>query len=222
MRELTRADFEGLRAHALREPNRCKPDLLLYEVDGEQVVLKDYSGKAGVLREVVGPVLIGREARALRALRGIEGVPQFRGRPDRHCVAMSYVAGRRVAKRVFRLADNTDFFRVLADIVRQMHARGVVHLDLKHRSNLMVREDGWPAIIDFESALCFGPRRLLGRLAVAVLGQVDLLALENWKRRLCPGALSRRGRRRARLARRLRGWWVPRRFLTAFRDIFVR
>ncbi|MHC4480608.1 MAG: hypothetical protein ACYS1C_06520, partial [Planctomycetota bacterium] len=61
-----------------------------------------------------------------------------------------------------------------------------------------------------------------GRWAVRLLGQLDWLAVQHWKRRLCPQALSASDMRKARLARRLRGWCIPRRIVGALRDIFAR
>ncbi|MHC4788633.1 MAG: phosphotransferase [Planctomycetota bacterium] len=222
MHNLTRADLAGLAVSPIRRGVPHKPDLLVYEAGDERIVLKDYSAKRGVLREVLGVIFTAREARALKALRGLEGVPQFRGRPDRHSVAMTFVDGRRAVKSDPELQGNERFARELEQTIRRMHARGVVHLDLKHRSNLMVSGDGHPVVLDFESALCFRTGWFGGRWAVRLLGQLDWLAVQNWKRRLCPQALSASDMRKARLARRLRGWWIPRRIVGALRDIFAR
>jgi serine/threonine protein kinase len=137
---------------------------------------------------------------------------------------MSYVQGRPARRAVGELPDSRAFVRALEGTVRQMHRRGVVHLDLKHRSNLLVTEQGDPLVLDFESAVRFNPRSLVGRAAVALLGQFDWLAVANWKRRLCPQMLraSPGARRRARLARRLRGAWLPRRIIDVFVDLLVR
>jgi hypothetical protein len=220
MRELTRADFCAPPLRRLREGVGHKPDLTVHRVGSEQVVLKDYSRKRGVWRGVIGVVCTGREARALRALAGVEGVPRFRGRPDRHSVAMAFVPGRLARKDDPALAGNRDFVEALERVVRQMHARGVVHLDLKHRSNLMVTPDGRPVVIDFEAALVFNCRRRPGRLAVRLLGRLDRLAVQNWKRRFLREDLSDGDARDARLARSLRGWWLPGRFIRALRDVF--
>jgi predicted Ser/Thr protein kinase len=193
-------------------------------VNGEDVLLKDYGRKAGMWRDVLGVVFTGREARALRALRGVQGVPQFRGRPDPYCVAMTFISGKRVRRSDPEVRDNEDFVRQLTHTVHEMHRRGVVHLDLKHRSNLMVSAAGQPVVLDFESALCFHRTWLIGPLAVMLLGQLDWLAVQNWTRKLCPQMLahSRSDRRRARLARGMRRWWLPRRILDAMLEIVVR
>lgn len=222
MRNLTRADLDTLPAVPLRCGHTYKPDLLIYRVGGEEILLKDCSRKTGVWRNLVGVVVTGREARALRALAGLRGVPQFRGRPDRYSVARTYICGRKASAGDPQLQGNEDFVRELERMVARMHSRGVVHLDLKHRPNLIVSSAGHPVVVDFESALCFDRAGLGGRLAVRVLGQLDWLAAANWRRRLCPDTLSASESRKARLARRLKGWWLPRRVLDVFLSVIER
>ncbi len=210
---LSRADLEAVAAETLRRGRSYKADLLLYRLGGEEIVLKDYSRKGTLWRETLGVLCTGLEARALRALKGVPGVPEFRGRPDRYSVAMSYVAGRRASGSDPELQGNEGFVRELERTVKLMHGRGVVHLDLKHRTNLLVTSDGRPVVLDFESALCADPSGLVGRLLVRLLGQFDWIAVQNWKRRLCPSALSRADLRKAELARKLGRWWLPRRLI---------
>ncbi len=224
MDNVTRADFEGLPARTIRRGLNYKADLLVYRMDGEEVLLKDYGAKAGMWRDVLGVMFTRREARALRALQGVKGVPQFRGRPDAYSVAMTFVSGKRARRNDPELRGNEEFVRSLARIVREMHRRGVVHLDLKHRSNLMVSEAGQPVILDFESSLCFSRALPVGRLIVLLLGQLDWLAVQNWTRKLCPHMLtrSRFAAPGARLARGARSWWLPRRVLDAMLDMMAR
>lgn len=210
---LTRTDLRKGPVRLLRAGTSYKADLLLCRCGGQDVVLKDYSRKAGLWRHVVGVIGTALEARALRALAGVAGVPEFCGKPDRYCVAMTFVPGRPARGAAAELRGNEAFVRDLVRLVDEMHARGVVHLDLKHRSNLMVSEDGRPIIVDFESALCFRPGGAFGRLMVGLLGRLDRAAVLIWTRRLCPHLLSKRDRRRVRLHRLLRQWWLPRQIL---------
>ncbi len=212
-RKLTRTDFDGPPAERMRVGAPHKADLLVYEIDGERVVLKDYAAKQGIWRDGLGVAFTRRESRALKALRNVEGVPQFRGRPDRHSVAMTLLNAEPLRKRDPRVGGNEAFVRDLVRIVRQMHERGVVHLDLKHRTNVMVSSAGRPVVIDFESAFTFDPDTWGGRLAVRLLGTVDRIALQKWKLRLCPQMLSAQQMRRAMLMRRLSGWFLPRRLV---------
>jgi hypothetical protein len=209
---LTRADLRRLPVRSFRQGADYKADLLLYERDDGPILVKDYAAKNGIWRRL-GSVGTWLEARALRALADVEGVPRFLGRPDRYSVAMSLLHGRRARKADPELRGNEAFVRDLERLVGQIHARGVVHLDLKHRSNLLVSEQGKPMILDFESALCFNPDGAVGRLLVRVLGSFDRLAVLNWTHRLCPQAFSASRMRTAARMHRLRKLWLPRRLV---------
>ena len=218
---LTREDLRRLPVRPFRAGAGYKADLFLYEASDGPILVKDYGGKSGIWRHL-GALGTRQEARALRALGDVDGVPRFLGRPDRHCVAMSFVPGRRARKADPELRGNEAFVRDLQRLVEQMHARGVVHLDLKHRSNLLVSGQGKPVVLDFESAVCFNPDGVLGRLLVRMLGSVDRLAVLNWKRRLCPHAFSASQMRTATRLHRLRKLWFPRRMMDALLAIVAR
>lgn len=219
---LTRTDLTDLPAKVLRQGHPYKADLSIVRGPDELLVLKDYRHKHGVCRDLLGVTATALEARALRTLEGVAGVPQFRGRPDRFSVLMTFVDAERARRTDPRVKDSEGFVRDLERIVAEMHERGVVHLDLKHRSNLLVGKQGQAVVIDFESALTFDPDRWYGRMALRLLKWVDLLALLNWKRRVCPGLLSEREARQARRLRRFRKWWFPRRLADGLLSIWAR
>ena len=77
-----------------------------------------------------------------------------------------------------------EFVASLERAVRMMHARGVAHLDLRHRSNVLVGEDGEPILIDFASALCFHPGGVAARWLLPLFARYDLRAVEKWRQRL--------------------------------------
>jgi RIO-like serine/threonine protein kinase len=95
------------------------------------------------------------------------------------------------------------FFDSLHRIVAAMHERGVVHLDLRQRRNILIRPDGTAAVIDFGAALCLRPGSpLLRRLA-----RIDDSGVLKYKQRARPGSLT--ADEAARLARveRRRALW---------------
>ncbi|MFO7859586.1 MAG: hypothetical protein R6U41_00045, partial [Desulfosalsimonas sp.] len=47
----------------------------------------------------------------------------------------------------------SNFFPDLEHLVRRMHQRKMVHLDIRNRRNIMLRSDGRPALLDFQSSL---------------------------------------------------------------------
>ena len=209
-RRITRALLKRLPSKLLHKGAGYKPDLHIYEVDGEKLVLKDYSGKAWVWRVLVGRLSIRQEIQALKALDGVEGVPAFRGQPDADSLAMSFASARPATPPDPMVRGNRAFFDEIERIVAKMHRRGVVHLDFKHRSNLLVSDDCRPVLIDFASAFCFRQSWFGGRFLLALFKPIDLMALQHWKKRLCPGALSEDDLQTARARAVARKFWWPR------------
>jgi predicted Ser/Thr protein kinase len=169
-----------------------KPDVRLVAWDGEPAVVKDFAGRAPWLRATLGRWLVARELRAYRALAGHPDVPRLLGRVGRHGFAVEHRPGRRLSRQ--RAAElPPDFLDRLERAVRGMHERGVVHLDLRHRSNVLVGHDGAPVLIDFASAVCLRPGRWPDRVLLRWLARVDERALAKWRRKLAQPPLGAGG-----------------------------
>ncbi len=180
---LTRASLAQRRREVLSRGGPRNADVLLVEADGGHVVVKDFAPRGRFVRSCVGPWLLRREVRAYRRLAGMASVPRLLGWLDPLAIVLEYRPGellsRRLAGRVPR-----GFVDELAATIDEMHRRGVVHLDLRHRSNLLAGVDGRPVLIDFASALVFDVSSRLGRQAVEWLAAFDRRALEKWRVRL--------------------------------------
>ncbi len=159
------------------------PDVLLVETDAGPVVVKDFAPREGLVGSLLGPWLLRREARAYRRLAGLPAVPRFLGWLDARAIVLEYRPGellsRRLAGRI-----RPGFVDELEAAVAAMHRCGVVHLDLRHRSNLLAGVDGRPVLIDFASALVFDVSTRRGRWAVACLSVLDRRAMRKWRARL--------------------------------------
>jgi hypothetical protein len=90
--------------------------------------------------------LARREARALRTLRGIAGVPQLLQWDGRR-LRRSWIEGRPMQQA--RPADPA-YFREALRLLRRLHAAGVLHNDLAKEPNWLVTADGRPALVDFQ------------------------------------------------------------------------
>ena len=159
------------------------PDVLLVETEAGPLVVKDFAARGWLVRRVLGPWLQRRELRAYRVLAGHPAVPRLVGRIDASAFAVEYRPGRRMSRRLAGEI-RPGFAERLAAAVRAMHARGVVHLDLRHRSNVLVDECGDPVLIDFASALVVRPGGCLAR----ALARFDWVAVEKWRQRVEPPA----------------------------------
>ena len=169
----------------LNRGNARNPDVLLVEAGDRLVVVKDFAPRAAWVRATIGRWITSREMRAYRILEGHPAVPRLLGRIDALAFALEYRPGRRMSRRLAaELAPG--FIDRLAAAVREMHARGVVHLDLRHRSNVLVDEREQPILIDFASAVMLPPRGFLARRLLAWLARWDWDAVEKWRQRVEP------------------------------------
>jgi hypothetical protein len=161
---LTRGNLHQYLRRQLRPGGGTRPALLLLQHDGARAVLKDFHAASWFLRAFVGPWLVRREARVYRSLAGAPGVPRLIGLLDRHALLVEHIEGRNCAQ----YADGElppGFFDRLLSVVQGIHARGVVHCDIKNRSNIVVADGGHPYIVDFASAFTRdGPFASLRRL----------------------------------------------------------
>ncbi len=189
--QLERSDLEGSPRRLLHRGRAWNPDVWLVDGDHGTFVWKDFAARSAPVRWLWGPWSTRQEVRAYRALEGHPAVPRLLAAVDALSFAVAYRPGRPLSRRVRRHL-RPEFFDALAADVEAMHERGVVHLDLRHRSNILVDAEGRPILIDFGSALCLRPRSLPWR----VLAAFDRRAVRKWRRRqaaLQEGSTSRRG-----------------------------
>ena len=185
---LTREALAARARSVLNEGGSGNPDVLL--VEGERpgdppVVVKDYAPRAAWVRRFLAPLLLRREARAYRRLEGVPAVPRLLGCVDELALVLEYRPGQ-LLSRSLRGRLPEAFLPELESAIAEMHRRGVVHLDLRHRSNVLAGEDGHPVLIDFASALRFDASKPWGRAVCTALGRFDRRALEKWRVRLIP------------------------------------
>jgi len=151
--------------------------------DGVMVIVRDIAAARWWARRFARNAA-AREARALERLEGIEGVPRllrFNGR----VLERSFMAGAPMQQAQPR---NAAYFRQARRLLASLHRRGVVHNDLAKEPNWLVRDDGTPAMVDFQLAFT---RRRRGRL-FRLLAREDIRHLLKHKRTYMPELLTRR------------------------------
>ena len=188
---LRRSDLADRVVQVLNRGNRRNPDVLLV-LDGDRaMVVKDFAPRGALVRATLGRWLTGREAAAYRWLEGHPAVPRFLGFLDPLAIALEFRPGRRISRHLMDDA-GPDFVDALAAAVDALHARGLAHLDLGHRSNVLVDEAGAPVLIDFASAVWFRPGSLGARWLLPWFARFDRRAVAKWR-----GKLERQRSRRA-------------------------
>jgi hypothetical protein len=180
---LTRANLAERSLVCLERGGRLSPDVWLVESPEGRAVVKDYAARGRWVRATLGRWLVSHECAIHRRLEAHPAVPRLLGRVDALAFAVEHRPGVRFSRRR-PWTFSPEFGNRLDACVRELHALGVVHLDLKHRSNVRAGLDGAPVLIDFGSALGFRPGGLGHRLLLPLLGLPDRLAVRKWRRRL--------------------------------------
>jgi RIO-like serine/threonine protein kinase len=174
------------------------PVVSVVEHEGRPAVLKDYRRKNAVTRGLLAPALVKREFAVLRHLEGIPGIPRAYAIVEKRALLLEYVEGKTLGKfKAGQLPDHV--FERLCQTVRAMHARGVVHLDLRQKKNILVAGDR-PWLVDFANAM-------KGRLT-ARLRAVDESALLKFKQRNWPHLLTDADREALKSHKFLRRFWI--------------
>ena len=175
-------------------------------IGGVDWIFKDFSSRAFLVRHTVGRFLLGRELRALRQLDGLPGIPSQAFRIDALAMAARFVPGRPLSDMP-KGPVATEYLLALEALLRQVHARGLVHLDTRGGGNLLMGPDGAPGIIDFQAAL--STRRMPQALR-RWFEDMDLSGIYKKWQRWQPGTLG--VQRLACLERlnRWRRWWLLR------------
>jgi predicted Ser/Thr protein kinase len=182
-----------------------KPDLNRVEVEGRSLIVKDVRKRNFFLRWTLGFWLIGKEWKIYSRLIGMKGIPQPIERIDRFAFAMEFIPGRPL------LRGETlppSFFSDLGQALRDLHARGVVHLDLRHKGNILISEGGELFLIDFNSSFAFKEKGILRRYLFPLLRWVDYGGMLKLKERISPDLMTSEERSALKQFNRLRKLWI--------------
>ena len=101
----------------------------------------------------LGRMLAARERWFMNRLAGIEGIPRslgdlrVDGAPVATAIAHEWIEGHALAE-----GEHVDdwFFPQLEAILDEVHRRGVAHVDLHKRENILVDDHGRPCLIDYQ------------------------------------------------------------------------
>ena len=200
---MKREDFEH--SIFLVKGRAGKPDLNRVEVKGRSLMVKDVRRRNFFLRWTLGFWLIHKEWRIYSRLAGMRGIPQPVERIDRLAFVMEFIPGRPILRGEPLLPS---FFQELERVLGGIHERGVVHMDLRHKGNILVSEQGEPFLIDFNSSFAFKEKGLLRRYLFPLLRRVDDGGLLKLKKRVSPSLMTPEELAFLRRFDRLRRLWI--------------
>ncbi|MGD9825664.1 hypothetical protein, partial [Desulfobacter sp.] len=127
-------------------------DVFLCSQDHRQWVEKGFEGKHPVVRWTIGILLTQRELFISTRLKGIAGIPLGYARKSLCSLTYNYMDGMVLGSGELDHALPVDYFTACEELLRTIHGKGVVHLDLRRGGNWIIQPDGSPGIIDFQSA----------------------------------------------------------------------
>ena len=200
---MKREDFEH--SIPLVEGSFGKPDLNRVEVEGRTLMVKDVRRRNVFLRWTLGLWLIQKEWKVYSQLRGVHGIPQMLSRIDRFAFAMEFVPGRPIQRGEVL---PPSFFRKLEEMIQEIHGRGVVHMDLRHKGNILITDGGEPFLIDFNSSFSFKEKGFFRRLFFPILMWVDHGGLLKLKERVAPELMTHEEMNSLKRFNRLRKLWI--------------
>ena len=132
-----------------------KADILLVEKEGGKAIVKDFGRKILPIRWY-GRWQIRREASIYRRLSGIPGVPRYFGRIGKNAMAIEFIDGERISHWKRRELPPALFSRLWA-LIEAIHSRGIVHIDLRKRDNILIDER--PNFVECRPECCVPERR---------------------------------------------------------------
>ncbi len=198
----------------LKKKQSYGPDVVLV---GGRLVEKTYRHRIWPVR-LIGRGLIAWEAFIYGKLAGLPGIPALVDRPDPHTILTAYMGGENL--RETQIRPDAVYFDKMAGIITAMHARGVIHLDLRNRRNYGCDDQGEPYLVDFASALYIPWGGALRNL----IARLDWLGFVKVKAKLAPELLSEMERKRYHLGETLSAVWLPTKAFNALKELirFVR
>jgi hypothetical protein len=189
-RSLPQSVIIGGKPHRLRETFKHDSWAAtgLYEGPaGELTVVKLHrqAPVLGVPMGWLGRWMARHEIRLLAALADLKGIPALRGQvvlgekvlPN--AVARTYIEGHPLGNRE---NVNESFYPALDALLRAMHKRRIVYVDLHKRENILVNERGEPCLIDFQISVAW-PRWLrMGPLFALLRRGDEYHLMKHWSR----------------------------------------
>ena len=148
----------------------------------------------GLPMDAVGKWLIDREEAMYARLDCIDGIPKWIARINPRCCAIEFIEGSPLDYYKGEELP-AGFFDDLLEIIRKVHAKDVAYVDSNKRSNILVKPDGKPSLIDFQISLSRQPkwifpfRGLLDRI-IDYFQTKDIYHICKHKRRMTPDELT--------------------------------
>lgn len=139
----------------------------------------------------IGKWLCEHELSIMERLSGIKGVPTLLDRFGPTGYAYEYIEGKSLDDGA---ETDNEFWDKLVELVKNVHDRDVIYMDMNKKGNILRRPSGEPGLIDFQISMHVPIRKFLSRRVTNLVRQIgfesDMYHVYKHKRRLCPEALT--------------------------------
>ena len=116
------------------------------------LTIKDFSGSPWIIRKTIGKIFINVEAHTMIKLSDIPSITKNIVFLSPYTISFKFIEGKAIKE--FKEGEiPKEFFLTLEKNVKEMHKRNIVHLDLRNLGNVIMGNDGYPYIIDFQSSI---------------------------------------------------------------------
>lgn len=144
----------------------------------------------------LGTGICEREIANLRRLADLDRVPRLLSSYGPCGMIYEYIEGQGLDQKQ-ELSE--DFFEKLRELLKELHRRNMIYVDMNKRDNVIVGADGEPYLIDFQISTHI-PRRILVSRKLSdwllnALKTADIYHLYKLKRKIQPGCLTEQERR---------------------------
>ncbi len=200
---------------ALKKKRLYGPDVHMIHREDRALAEKTYRRRPWLVR-MAGRLLVRWETYIYSKLRDIPGIPELVTSPDPYTITTVFMGGHNLKKRL-KIPDEA-YFKRLEALIKAIHDRGVIHLDMRNRKNYGMDDDGNPYLVDFASSVYLPFDGVLKRMLCAI----DWMGYLKVKANLNPGLLSEEERKISDMGNSLSLLWFPPRLLRFLRDLFLR
>jgi len=198
--------------NSLKKKRLYGPDVSILSSGDLVLVEKTYRNR-GVSVRILGIILVFWERFIYAKLQGLNGIPKLMKSPDRYTMMTLFMGGKNL--RDTAKTPDKKYFEDLTRLIQDMHARGVVHLDLRNRRNYGIDDDEKPYLVDFASSIYLPfPERVKKMLSL-----IDWMGFAKVKKKLAPQLLTPQERRLLTIGNTLSSWWLPTKALRFIRDV---
>lgn len=206
-RQITRENLGQFVKEDVWTGHSARANIKSLTLRGEKFIVKDFGGKGLLMRCGLGRLLLGHEWKIYKLLEGIEGIPRVHHLVDPEAFVMEQVDAEPIKSMKGRFVSD-EFMDRLDRIVAEMHSRGVIHLDLQQRRNILITPDQRPYLVDFATAVYLGRSAFAQEVLIPLLGIFDRTGVLKIKERHTPHLLTDKDKKTLRFMARYRKTWI--------------